>query len=217
MFKYFVVQIPPAIASNIFDRLQNVNPVNLCTVSAESVTKVCVPLRSHFRSNFGNGGNRPGGEGMCVPLSVNRPVRQTLHAFQNDISRYCTSCTPVHPYLCMCVHHGACACVCVCMCVARRPSVRRSAISSRLRLRTPRYGRGACAMLVLGSSSAHRGRGAPCNAQCEHCAPESSNNSECLRAPLNVCAHLCAHLRTSHCSIRALRPHRCYRVSVRWL
>ena len=123
---------------------------------------------------------------MCVPLSVNRPVRQTLHAFQNDISRYCTACTPVHPYLCMCVHHGACACVCVCMCVARRPSVRRSAIPSRLRLRTPRYGRGACAMLVLGSSCAHRGRGAPRTAESEHCALESSNNSECLHAPQNV-------------------------------
>ena len=153
MFKYFVVSIPPAIASNIFDRLQNVNPVNLLYCFRRisqfyhrTKVRMCSSAVLNFRNlNFSleDGGNRPGGrrrEGMCVPLSVNRPVRQTLHAFQNDISRYCTACTPVHPYLCMCVHHGACACVCVCMCVARRPSVRRSAIPSRLRLRTPRYG-----------------------------------------------------------------------------
>jgi len=118
---------------------------------------------------------------MCVGLSVNRPVRQTWHAFQNDISRYCTACTAVHP-------DGAHIPVRVCRARRkdRRPSVRRSAIPSRLRLRTPRYGRGACAMLVLGSSCAHRGRGAPRTAESEHCALESSNNSECLHAPQNV-------------------------------
>ena len=163
---------------------------------------------------------------MCVGLSVNRPVRQTWHAFQNDISRYCTACTAVHP-------DGAHIPVRVCRARRkdRRPSVRRSAIPSRLRLRTPRYGRGACAMLVLGSSCAHRGRGAPRTAESEHCALESSNNSECLHAPQNVLrraniqssetctcvsnAHLCAHLRASHCSMRALRAHRCYRVGVK--
>ena len=139
---------------------------------------------------------------MCVGLSVNRPVRQTWHAFQNDISRYCTACTAVHP-------DGAHIPVRVCRARRkdRRPSVRRSAIPSRLRLRTPRYGRGACAMLVLGSSCAHRGRGAPRTAESEHCALESSNNSECLHAPQNVfCAPLRAPARLALLNASIARP-----------
>ena len=64
MFKYFVVSIPPAIASNIFDRLKSSQPF---TVSAESVSFTtgpkfeCVPAVLNFRnlnfsSNFASRG-----------------------------------------------------------------------------------------------------------------------------------------------------------------